>query len=70
MEIKTITYKRINNLGNYNSEHLEMFAELGREFDVDQCFARLKNQVETALGLIETEPAPAPKPANYDKDLF
>lgn len=68
MEIKIITYKRVHNLGNYNTEHLEMSAELGTDDNVDQCAVRLKNHVETALGLAKTEPAP--KPANYDNNPF
>ena len=51
MEVKTITYKRINNLGNYNSEHLEMTAELDENDSVIDCGKRLKNKVETVLGL-------------------
>ena len=72
MEIKTITYKRVHNLGNYNTEHLEMFAELTSDDDVDHCATRLKNHVETALGIVKPEPVPAPKPVstNYDKDPF
>ena len=72
MEVKTIAYKRVNNLGNYSSEHLEMVAELELYDDVDQCAKDLKNRVETALGLIKSEPlvateAPEPKQNNYDK---
>ena len=37
MEVKTITYKRINNLGNYSSEHMEMVAELSEDDDVKRC---------------------------------
>ena len=60
MEIKTITYKRVHNLGNYNTEHLEMFAELTPDDDVDHCAVRLKNHVETALGIVKPEPESAP----------
>ncbi len=72
MEIKTITYKRVHNLGNYNTEHLEMFAELTPDDDVDHCSVRLKNHVETALGIVKPEPASAPKPVstNYDQEPF
>ena len=76
MEIKTISYKRVNNLGNYSSEHMEMFAELDSDDDVNQCAAQLKTRVETALGLNQPEPelepvaAPAPKTNNYDESPF
>ena len=72
MEIKTISYKRINNLGNYSSEHMEMFAELDSDDDVDQCAKELKTRVETALGLNQPEPklelSPAPKSNTVDYD--
>ncbi len=86
MEIKTINYKRVHSLGNYNTEHLEIFAELAPDDDVDHCAVRLKNHVETALGIVKTEqrsssarmhsgdlePVTAPKPlsTNYDQDPF
>ena len=72
MEIKTINYKRVHSLGNYNTEHLEIFAELTPDDDVDHCAVRLKNYVETALGIVKTEPVPTPKPVstNYDQDPF
>ena len=70
MEIKTITYKRVHNLGNYNTEHLEMFAELSVDDDVDQCAADLKNHVETALGLKPEAKPVASTTANYDKKPF
>lgn len=76
MEIKTISYQRVKNLGNYESKRLEMTAELDSNDDVDQCAAELKNHVETALGLNQPEPkpapvaAPAPKTNNYDEHPF
>ena len=72
MEIKTINYKRVHNLGNYNSEHLEMFAELAPDDDVEQCTDALKTYVEIGLGIIGTElpSEPKPAPANYDSELF
>ena len=56
MEIKTIHYKRINNLGNYSSEHLEMYAEISSEEDAVQCGKRLKEAVEAVLGLSSSYP--------------
>ena len=63
MEVKTITYKRVNNLGNYNTEHLEMTAELIPHEDEIACTARLKELVETSLGINKTKEKTTPKPA-------
>ena len=72
-EVKTIVYKRVHNLGNYNTEHMEMVAELTADDDADECAADLKARVERALGLSKVEPKPQPKPqpasANNDEDL-
>ncbi len=72
LKVKTITYKRIHNLGNYNTEHLEMSAEIDIHDDELQCSQDLKEKVELALGLVKPEPKPAPvtAPANYDKKPF
>lgn len=71
MEIKTIVYKRTKNLVNFNSESLEMGAEIGIDEDVDQCVADLRNRVETKLGLVKkAEPKPAPAPENFDEKPF
>ena len=53
MEIKTITYQRVKNLGNYESQRMEMTAELGADDNVDQCAAELRKHVEIALGIIK-----------------
>jgi hypothetical protein len=46
MQFKTISYKRILNLGNYESKHLEMSMEI-HEFDnVDEESSRLMELVE------------------------
>jgi hypothetical protein len=49
MQIKTISYKRIVNLGNYNSEHLEMYADLEPGEDPIARSLELKEMVLTAL---------------------
>ena len=64
MEVKTITYKRVNNLGNYNTEHLEMIAVLDDGEDVQEGTKQLKLEVETALGLNKP---PVEKPKVYDE---
>ncbi|ELS04826.1 hypothetical protein Xen7305DRAFT_00045620 [Xenococcus sp. PCC 7305] len=51
MEVKTITYKRVHNLGDYNTEHLEMMAELSPEDNPQESTKQLIAEVETALGL-------------------
>lgn len=75
MEIKTIIYQKVKNLGNYESQRMEMIAELEEDDNVDQCVAELKNKVENALGLNQSQskPEPEPKPAtkvNYDNEPF
>lgn len=52
MKIKIITYQRIKNLGNYQSEKLEMTAELEEGEDVQASIAKLKNQVHLGLNII------------------
>lgn len=80
MEVKTISYKRVLNLGNYNNEHLEMMAELSPGDDPEQCTAELKAKVEAALGINKPgppqEPKPKPQPVaaaaskNFDDEPF
>ncbi len=67
MEVKTITYKRIHILGNYNTEHLEMTAELEESENIQETTRRLKLEVETALGL--NKPS-VEKPKVYDDIAF
>nr|ADN14572.1 conserved hypothetical protein [Gloeothece verrucosa PCC 7822]ADN15227.1 conserved hypothetical protein [Gloeothece verrucosa PCC 7822]ADN16425.1 conserved hypothetical protein [Gloeothece verrucosa PCC 7822] len=62
MQIKTISYKRIVNLGNYNSEHLEMYGELEPGEDPIAEAKNLKEIVSSALELIKPPPqSPATK---------
>ena len=52
MKIKTITYKRTKNLGNYESEYFEATAEIDDENeDVNEAIEKLKVTVHKALGL-------------------
>lgn len=52
MTVKTITYKRILNLGNYESKHLEMSANIddgeSEEFINEEC-SRLMDLVESKI---------------------
>lgn len=49
MKFKTITYQRVKNLGNYESERLELSVELNEDDDVDDAIALLKFKVEKVL---------------------
>lgn len=54
MKIKTVHYKRIKNLGNYESETFEMTAEIDDDDEGAVSSAlKLKEYVHQALGLIE-----------------
>ncbi len=45
MKIETITYKRIKNLGNFNSEHFEATAILSEDDNPDLAADNLKDFV-------------------------
>lgn len=51
MNYKTITYKRIKNLGNFESQHLELTAEVDENEDIDAAIESLKSKVHQGLGL-------------------
>lgn len=57
MNIKTITYQRVKNLGNYESERMEMTIELDDGDSVEIAIARIKSKVEEALGIEDNQPA-------------
>ena len=65
MEVKTITYQRLKNLGNYESERMELTAELNENDDVDDAIASLKNLVLESLDL-----KAEPETANFDEKPF
>lgn len=46
MKIKTISYKRVINLGNYENKHLELFAEVEESEDVETAISSLAELVE------------------------
>ncbi|MEH1788497.1 MAG: hypothetical protein V7L23_23675 [Nostoc sp.] len=46
MKIKTISYKRVINLGNYENKHLELFAEVEEGEDVEAAISSLGELVE------------------------
>lgn len=49
MQVKTINYKRILNVGNYESKHLEMFVEIHEGDDVDAQTTQLMELVERKI---------------------
>ena len=65
MEVKTITYQRVHNLGNYESERFEMTAELDEFESPTEAAENLKELVEDALGI-----NPPKSAANYDEKPF
>jgi predicted nucleic acid-binding Zn-ribbon protein len=46
MQIKTISYQRVVNLGNYESKRLELFAEVQEGEDEEDAIATLMEKVE------------------------
>lgn len=53
---KTITYQRVKNLGNYESERLELSVELDENDDEAVAIASIKSKVEQALGIESDQP--------------
>lgn len=49
--LRTISYQRVRNLGNYESERLEAVLDLTEGEDPHVAFVRLKRFVEGELGL-------------------
>lgn len=55
MQIKTLTYRRIKNLGNYQSETIEVTAELDEADDLTEKFEQLRTWTLTRLGELPSE---------------
>lgn len=55
MQIKTISYKRTRNLGNYNNETLELFAELEEGDNAQEKIQELKLESEKGLGIVKQQ---------------
>lgn len=49
MQIKTVTYQRVLNLGNYESKRLEMTAEISQSEDLEYETSFLMEMVERKL---------------------
>lgn len=67
MYVTTISYKRTVNLGQYNSETLEMTAMVGATEGVLGSVDKLKEYVHAGLHLAVIEPAPVPASCGEDK---
>lgn len=52
LKIKTVTYSRINNLGDYENERLELTAEVPPGETVESVTKKLKMKVEKILDLV------------------
>lgn len=61
MIIKTISYGFTKNLGNYQSERLDITVELDHDDDFDESVEALKQLVHTELGILRA-PFHNPKP--------
>ncbi|MBU7587258.1 MAG: hypothetical protein KAF91_31165 [Nostoc sp. TH1S01] len=49
MEIKTINYERVLNLGNYENKKLALFAEVHEGDDVEESISRVMETVERKI---------------------
>jgi vacuolar-type H+-ATPase subunit I/STV1 len=49
MQVKTISYKRVLNLGNYENKHLELFGEVLEGEDDEEAISRLMEKVERKI---------------------
>ncbi|MEY2833402.1 MAG: hypothetical protein RLZZ574_2661 [Cyanobacteriota bacterium] len=58
MQVRTITYQRVKNLGNYESERMEMTIELDDDENVEIAIAALKDTVKKALNITDVEDLP------------
>jgi small-conductance mechanosensitive channel len=56
MKFKTITYQRVKNLGNYESERLELSVELDDDEDVDKAISKLRYKALKALDIEDNQP--------------
>lgn len=54
MKIQTITYQRVKNLGNYESERMEMTAQVDEDDDPNLVALTLKSMVAKELNVEPT----------------
>ena len=55
MRIIEVRYQRVKNLGNYETERVEMVAIVGDNEDHQYVMQQLKKEVEIALELLKTQ---------------
>jgi len=68
MNIKSVSYKRIRNLGNYESEHLEVFAEVDEGEDPGEVSQKLREFVAEQLQVkVPPDKRAEVKPPSTDK---
>ena len=51
MKVKTISYQRVKNLGNYESERMEMTVEVNEDEDINLAVKTLKEYVLQGLDI-------------------
>ena len=56
MKIKSFSHKRTKNLGNYESENLEIHVELDDDDNFDDCFEEARHKVLKALNIPHLSP--------------
>lgn len=69
MKIRTITYQRVHNLGNYESERLEMVADLEDDEEAIEVFDQLKQLTIDALFAFESRYIARQKKLASDREL-
>lgn len=63
MKVKTISVQRVKNLGNFQSERLEINAELNDDEDADLAVLTLREKVKALLN--STLPNDTERPFNF-----
>lgn len=55
MKIRTISYRRVRNLGNYQTETVEIQGEIDDKEDPDAAFRQIKAKVFSWLGFSQPQ---------------
>ncbi len=51
MKVKEIHYRRVKNLGNYETETVEFVGTVEDDETVDEAYTEIRREVKAALGL-------------------
>jgi len=51
LNFKEMSYRRVQNLGNYSTETVELTVTVDSEQDVDEVFESLRKKVKTLIGI-------------------